>query len=454
MTNFINQFQGWMSQDDQLFSKGQCVYSHWIDTTRTPWELKLMPTLSNVGAFTSSYSVCSIFPWATEWTIWYGTEWGIIKDRSNTTIANVGTVTPINDWILFLGYFYVFTPSIIYRYTPSGWILGSQTTFMSRTLGYYQHPVIYQGGEMYFPWTPTSNKNVSYVDSLGVRNTLFDTDFSTDIRWLSIQGSTLRIYSEYLLSVVDIGTKTVQYSQVLPFKVNGVKSDGNVDYVITDSDEMYLCSGLEFRKLCESTKSDILANYTTSSTKFTFKTAQSNTTISVANGRVYTIDRLAPRFLMYGRKSESLPNSFSYWPIQEEAVSDPIDNFTAIYSENNVIYLGYDRNGTYKIGEVRTTNTGNCYEWVYITHENDIGDFSMIKAIDEIRVGKEGITGELWASIDWATFELVGSLTQTDIQQKFTTYKKDFRKIAFMFKLYSATDKIINLDLRFTNRQV
>lgn len=75
---------------------------------------------------------------------------------------------------------------------------------------------------------------------------------------------------------------------------------------------MYLCSGLEFRKLCESTKSDILANYTTSSTKFTFKTAQSNTTISVANGRVYTIDRLAPRFLMYGRKLESLPNSFSY----------------------------------------------------------------------------------------------------------------------------------------------
>lgn len=437
MTNFINQFQGWMSQDDQLFSKGQCVYSHWIDTTRTPWELKLMPTLSNVGAFTSSYSVCSIFPWATEWTIWYGTEWGIIKDRFNVQIADVGSVTTINDWILFLWYYYVFTPEIVYRYIPVSGILATKTTFMTRSgIGYYQHPVIYQGGEMYFPWTPTSNKNISYVDSTGVRQTLFETDFSTDIRWLSIQGSTIRIYSEYLLSVVDIGTKTVQYSQVLPFKVNGVKSDGNVDYVITDSDEMYICSGLEFKKLCESTKSDILANYTTSSTKFTFKTAQSNTTISVANGRVYTIginrtDDSTGRFLIYGRKSESLPNAFCYWPLHEGVSSNPIDNFTALYSENNVVYLWYDNGGTYKIGEVRLNWTSSCYEWVYITHENDIGDFSMIKAIDEIRVGKEGIAGELWASINWAAFEYVGDLDQTDIQQKFTAYKKRLPKDCF-----------------------
>jgi len=31
---------------------------------------------------------------------------------------------------------------------------------------------------------------------------------------------------------------------------------------------------------------------------------------------------------------------------------------------------------------------------------NDFGDYSMLKAIDEIRVGKSGTGGTLWASID------------------------------------------------------
>lgn len=80
---------------------------------------------------------------------------------------------------------------------------------------------------------------------------------------------------------------------------------------------MYICSGLEFRRVSESTKSDTLANYTNFSTKFTFKTARDNTTLSVANGRVYTIalntaDDTTGRFLIYGRKSESLPNAFCY----------------------------------------------------------------------------------------------------------------------------------------------
>lgn len=41
---------------------------------------------------------------------------------------------------------------------------------------------------------------------------------------------------------MDIGSKTITYSQLLPFVVNGAKSDGNFDYVITDADEMYVMS--------------------------------------------------------------------------------------------------------------------------------------------------------------------------------------------------------------------
>lgn len=74
---------------------------------------------------------------------------------------------------------------------------------------------------MYFP----SGKNVKYTDSTGVLQTLFSVDFSNNVRGLSIQGSNLRIYSDKLISIVDIGTKTVSYSQVLPFTPTGVTTD-------------------------------------------------------------------------------------------------------------------------------------------------------------------------------------------------------------------------------------
>ena len=111
---------------------------------------------------------------------------------------------------------------------------------------------------MYFPSTASTQKNVSYTDSTGTLQTLFTTNFSNNVRALTISGTSLRIYSEYLLSVVDLGTKTVTYSQQLPFVVNTAKSDGNVDYVITDSDDMYVMSGLEWKKVAEFSESEML----------------------------------------------------------------------------------------------------------------------------------------------------------------------------------------------------
>lgn len=139
---------------------------------------------------------------------------------------------------MFLGVYYVFTADSIYPYTPSGGSLTPLTPIVPSVGSFYTHPVIYQGGEMYFP----NNYNVFYIDSTGVLQTLFTTDFSRRVRGVSVQGSNLRVYTEFLVSIVDIGTKTVSYSQVLPFSINGVKSDGLVDYVITDTDEMYICS--------------------------------------------------------------------------------------------------------------------------------------------------------------------------------------------------------------------
>ena len=452
MVNVLNQFSGWMSQDDQFIGKWQCIYAHGFDVTRTPWELKAMPPIVedfDNSIFTGDYEITSIFPNATGTDVWCGTADGKVRDLTGTQIVDVGTVTPIIDATLFLGKYYVFTPWDLYKYTPSGGWLWTPVTITISVGSFNCHPVIYQGGEMYF----ANNNNVYYLDSTEVLQTLFSTNFTYPVRGVSIQGYNLRIYTDYLLSIVDIGSKTVTYSQVLPFVINGVKSDWIVDYVITDTDEMYICSWLEYRKVCEKTYSDTLANYSAYPSKFTFKTHRWATTLSVANGRVYTIDKNAPRFLIYGKKMEWLPNAFSYWPVHNE-LGVAITNFSAIYAEKNKIYVAYTSASKNYVGTIDVTSQDTCYEAVYITPENDFGDFSLEKQMNEIRVGKEGTTATLWASVDWGTFEQIDTLDQTEIEQKTMDFKTVFRKLALMFKLNSSSDKIINADVRFTKNQV
>lgn len=452
MVNVINQFSGWMSQDDQFIGKGQFIYAHWFDVTRSPWEFKAMPPIEedfDNSAYTGNYQITSIFPNAFNTDVWVGTADWKIRDLTGTQIADVWTVTPIIDATLFLGKYYIFTPWDIYKYTPSGGGLTSATTISISVGSFYCHPAIYQGGEMYF----ANNSNVFYIDSTEVLQTLFSTNFTYPVRGVSIQGPNLRIYTDYLLSIVDIGSKTVTYSQVLPFIINWVKSDGLVDYVITDTDEMYICSGLEYRKICEKDTSDTLTNYSAYPSKFTFKSAYNATTLAVANGRVYTLDKNAPRFLIYGKKMEWLPMAFSYWPIHTE-IGVLITNFSAIYAEKNKIYVAYTAASKNYVWTIDLTSSSYCYEAVLITPENDYGDFSLKKQLNEIRVGKEWTTGTLWSSIDGATFSQIDTLDQTELENKTTDSKDVFRKMALMFKLNGSGDKIINADVRHTKYQI
>ncbi len=459
--NYQNQFQGWMGQDDNLLAVWQCIYSYGIDTTRVPSEIRLMAGIEDFPSVTESQPITSIFS-PEEGTVWFGTSDGKIKDTGGGTIADTGAWIPIIDACLFLGNFYIFTRRIVYRYTYTAWVLSSKTTFVADwgTNRYYRHPVIFHGWEMYFPQTETKTKNVGYTDSTGALQTLFSTDFSQDVRALTIQGSTLRIYTENVLSIMDIGSKTITYSQLLPFVVNWAKSDGNFDYVITDADEMYVMSGLEWRKLAEFQQSDMADQVSgLTGAKFSFKTAKEATTLATGNSRVFTLDRLESRYLIYGKKMEWLPNAFCYWPIYTalDAV-DPINYelitaFYAIFQQNNITYVSYLSGGEYRIGKVNSSDPlATANEWIYVMKANDFGDYSMLKAIDEIRVGKSGTGGTLWASIDWGAFEQIDELDQTELYNKTMDFKRDFHELALMIKTTWCI--VRNIDVRFTPRQV
>ena len=447
----INQFFWGMSQDDMLYSKGQCIYSHGIDVTRSPSQIKLMNELTRV--YTSTVEVCWIFS-PEQSTVWFGTSDGKIKDAANgNTIIDTGFSERIIDGCLFLGNFYAFTPFKVFKFTYTAGALSSQSTWLNWT-GQYRHPVIFDGWEMYFPTTASTGKNVSYTDSTGVLQTLFTTNFSNNVRALTISGTSLRVYSENLLSIVDLGTKTVTYSQQLPFVVNSAKSDGNVDYVITDNDEMYVLSGLEFKKLSEFYDSNTLGNYISDSNKFTFLSGVQNTTLSVGNGRVYAIDGSSQnKFYIYGKKMEWVPNSFSYWPIHDSSTS-AVTTVHSIFAQGNKVYVGYQIGSSYYIGFVNydPSVTQTCYEGVMIFPEFDAGDYSLIKNLDEIRVGKTGTTGQLWLSIDWGAFTQIDTLNQTEFENKTLneSVKKEFREMALMVKLYSSNDSIKNISVRYS----
>lgn len=459
--NYQNQFQWGMGQDDNLLATGQCIYSYWIDTTRVPSEIRLMAGIEDFASVTETQPITSIFSPVT-WTVWFWTSDGKIKDTWGWEITDTWAWIPIIDACLFLWYFYVFTRRIVYRYSYSSGTLSSKTTFVpdGGTNRYYRHPVIFHGWEMYFPQTETKTNNVGYTDSTGVLQTLFSTDFSQDVRALTIQGSTLRIYTENVLSIMDIGSKTITYSQTLPFVVNGAKSDGNIDYVITDSDEMYIMSGLEWRKLAEYQQSDLTEQVPwITGWKFTFKTSKEATTLAVWDTRVFTIDRLQPRYLIYGKKMEWLPSAFCYWPIYTalDAI-DPINyqlitTFYAVFQQNNTTYVSYLSWGEYRLWRVKSNEPfATAYEWIYVMKANDFGDYSVLKAIDEIRVGKSGTGGTLWASIDGGAFEQIDDLDQTELYNKTIDFKRDFHELALMVKTTGCI--VRNIDVRFTPRQI
>lgn len=420
-----------------------------------------MPPLVQRTQVNESVSISSIF--APEQLAWYGTsDWYIKEVAWWTTKANTWSGLPIVDWILFLGKFYAFTNRAVYSYTYSSGTLSGATTFVAD--GWvdrdYRHPVIYQGWEMYFPWTASSSKNVHYVDSTGTLQTLFSTDFSSNVRALSIQGSNLRIYTENLLSIMDIWSKTVSYSQVLPFTVNCVKSDGNVDYAITDSNQLYVLSGLSWQKLWETNYSETLSRFTNYSTKMTFKSGINCTPMSYSDGRLYVLENDAPRYLIYWTKMSGLSNSFSYWPIHDNNSTNSVNaheitNVYSIFTLNGSTYLAYKCNWFYRLWILSIYNTTDkCYEAVYITKHEDFWDYSLVKNVDEIRVWKEGIGWELWASIDNNSFESVDLLDQEELENKTVDFKSKFRKLSLMLKLYNDTDKVVNVDVRFTKNQV
>lgn len=451
MVNILQNMSGGMSQDDFFVGKWQSIYSHWIDIVNSPSELKLMPFLDYDTSHDTSLEVTSIFS-PENWRVYYGQSDGWIMEYNvwgRIQISNPWFT--ISDGCLFLGNFYIFTTRYVYKTTYTNGALSAISTWYDPgSAEWYHHPAIYQGGEMYFP----SGKNVKYTNSTGTLQTLFSTNFSNNVRWVTISGSNLRVYTDNLIAIVDIGSKTVSYSQVLPFIVTWVKSDGNVDYVTTQSNELYICSGLEWRKIAGRVESPQLSAYIDPN-KFTFKSSQDYSSISTANGVVYTLDQEMPRILIYGRKMEWLPNAFSYWPITHGATGNYIEDFSAVFSTNNELYVAYRESGLYRFAVMTMVgSSGFCTEWIYITPPTDFGDYSMLKAIDEIRVGKTGTWGELWCSINEWDYEKIGDLDQTELEQKFMEFKRDFRQISFLIKLTSSSDVIKNIDLRFTNRIV
>ena len=450
--NIASNFSGWMSQDDFFVGKWQSIYSHGIDLLRSPSELKLMPWIEKSAFHDTSMQVTSIFSPVAD-LVWYARSDGWIREyeTGNGVIQISNPSQIISNWILFLGNFYIFTDRYVYKTTYSaGALSGISTWYDPWTNEWWHHPVSYQGGEMYFP----SGKNVKYTDSTGTLQTLFSVDFSNNVRGLSIQGSNLRIYSDKLISIVDIGTKTVSYSQVLPFTPTGVTTDWIIDYVTTDSNELYTCSGLEWRKIAGKTLSPQLEAYT-NSPKFTFTTSKFSPCISYSNGVLYTINQEEDRIMAYGRKMEWIPNAFAYLPVTSAQTTTLINEFSCVFALNGEVYTGHKVGSDYQVWRMSYTRSEwNCANGVYIIPPTDFGDYSILKQIEEIRVGKTGTGGELWCSINEATFELVGALDQTDLEQKFMTYKKDFRQISFMIKLSASSDVVRNIDLRFTNRIV
>lgn len=175
------------------------------------------------------------------------------------------------------------------------------------------------------------------------------------------------------------------------------------------------------------------------------------------NERLYSVANL-DRYMIYGSKHDGLPEVFCYWAydwlnqthstIHAISVNKATEEMYIAFNDgSNNIKIGYISHGTYTSG-TNTVNTATI-----ITPNYNFGDYSTLKQLEEIRIGMTS-TGEatVYASIDWASYELVDTIDQTERGEKIMFYKKDFREISLKIVMSGIISgrKLTNIDIRFT----
>jgi hypothetical protein len=343
------------------------------------------------------------------------------------------------------------------------WIawLGSLATKRTWTFIWKTAPVFY-GWELYFcgnaAWTNTLN--VTVVDKYGNMDDVFENDTASSVQWLSVTWGYLRVYTRDVLAIVEIGGKTVQYSQQLPFVANNVVSDWKIDYVTTDDGELYACSGLEVQQIAEKWFSGILSSYSTSSNKYDFTSWITRGNMSYSNDRLYIADNRW-NYVIYGSKLPWMDKVFCYGsPHYGDNAAEIMTDVTALKADWNKLYLAWNTWTVYQVWYVDMNDYSGdkCPEGILITRSQDMWDYSLEKAIQEIRVWMEWV-GELWVSINQWTFVFVWNLDQVTLYQKIMSYKNNFREISFMIKIKNEAWahpewSLKNIDLRFTSLPV
>lgn len=453
MVNFINSFYGGMSQDDSLMWKGQYVYSDWFDISRYPSQIKPMCDLSYVSSNLFTSEIRWFFG-ADVWQEWLGTADGKIYRIDGTLIDDLWFTSAVYAWIYFHNYFYVFTTDRVIRYTYAAGSLTWQATVRTLTQP-SARPVIYAGSIMFYAGWLTSSNNVTYIDNTDVAYDLFTVDLSTQVTGVSIQGNYLRVYTLDSIVIVDIGSKTVSYTIKIPFQPTWVTSTTNIDYVTSPAWELFVCSGLDYKQIAEKTYSDILyAAWINAWVKYDFNDSYSQNSITYSNDRLYVIDNNST-YVVYGSMNEWTQKSLFYWLVNSSLAT--FDEVTALYASWNSLYIAWRDWTNYRAWVIDHNNYSNiaasrCSQATIITPALDFWDYSIQKALDEIRVWMEG-QGTLWASFDGGAFVKIGTLNQTELYQKIMGYKKNFRDVALMVKLTNNTyaSRLSNIDIRFTN---
>lgn len=473
----INQFYGGISQDDEFFGGGQCIFSSWISHYKDPRYLRLDTPLEVVrndlnGEVTSIFTTGTgnssnndlIFAGTDQWDIFDTTQWA-------TAVFPTGGTS--RGGIVFGSKLY-FAVDDLYSINvsdtdESNWdYIGSSLASVTNATGQSNMMVNYLDSNLFAVgvWPSTNAKNIGWVDSGLSWQELFEEDLRYDILGITIISNTLRVYTTQSLTIVDLWSLTVIDTVDFPFQVRSVINAGNIDYITgqtTDNNVvsgvgymtwLYVCSWLEYQRIFFPNNSASLTNFQSNVTDYSidYKINADNDLRTLAiHGDVIYFAWQEGQIYSYGTLVPWLPPTLSTLPIVDSEW-ESIEDVNSLFSHRGVLWIGYQTSTKNKLGRYKCfrdeTATTRASTWFWMSQRYDMWERSRKKHLQEIRVGKSTATDSvMYIRTDGGDWTELATLNESDRYQRVVNPWYDFYEIEIAMVLSTSTEKISEIEL-------
>jgi len=453
----LNTFYPWLQEDDIISQSWGIVESENLDWNRTGYGITLWPkptkqvlTSTNIirGIYNRSVSwvITNLFMY---WDWWVVYRWDSVDNTPFYTLPSTDDIHNV-----------IFSPSSKYYMAIQtatdtysiGRINSDFTTWVNESvqtsLTSPSVPPMYQDGTFTYIWIWSK---IYRYDTWDVE-TIFSL-FKQYIVWITVHGTQFYVYSDNgNLSLWDGVSNSISANLDLGVNIRRVEQRAWIDYVTSESWDIYIMSGYQLVPISDSRQSRRLEDNSQYISKLNFNTwDEDNRTIAIGKKDTYFIaNDTQPWIYKYWKLIEWLADAFYKITTEDNTNTDVDYIYWLFYIEwLNTLYYSYKQGSIYWVDKLELDNLTTAQSWYFVTQifrwpPNLINKITGVKATTSYTSWSNYI--KIYKRIDnwsWVLIRNINDATDTIKRHKITTnngswnLSDEFVDIQFKIEIYN-----------------